>query len=451
MCPLRGGEPSDDNFLLDKTRQDFLPSIPMRSPSPVPGALLFVGLFVACGGSAGIPSGDPGAEAGAALDAGGSLDATSDVNAESAAPSSPVDASSLNDANLPDRVAPSPCAAPASPGRGVVQTLYVGTGASAVRSLGVACGKLYLGGDAGAGARPWEAGTLRTCDVASCAATIAALPSFDLHAPARFTPEGEGLLVYGRAQPFSLQTGPLDTPGDVLRIGGDGALTNLGPLLDPAQGAAAAFDRVQRRGASVILDRRTHHNHGNYRGVVVIRDVGGAQTATEVAPGQELGGARAMATPTRVFAVGEGYASGALLVDPAAGTASPFYDGAFRSGFLRGERLGGVGWDRSAAGANTQVLCEADASCATPSLIPNAALPNSGYLGVFRGELVWYEPSPGNPALGSLKSCPLAAWGTALCAPATLSPSAPTPDSEAHEDGNSLYYVSAGSVIRIGL
>ncbi len=397
----------------------------------------------------------------ATADASAPIDASAPVDARS----EPVDAPAPIDANVGADASPdagpadantdaatdaNTCSAAPSPGRGVVSTLYGGAGTTPVKAVGVLCGKLYLGSDVGTGARPWEGGSLRRCDITGCAATLSTVASFDLHAPARFSASVDGLLAYGRSQPFSLQTGTLDTPGDVLEIRGDGTVSNKGPLLDPAEGLSASFDHLIRRGTTLVLDRRTYHNTGNHRGVVVVRDVGGARVMTEVAPGSQVAGVLAAATPTRIFALGEGLGTGAQLVDLASGSASVFYAGAFRRGFLRGERVAGVGWDRVGGAPNTQVLCESDASCASPSILPNAALPDTGYLGVFGGELVWQVPAAAGGSV-SLATCPVSSWGTAVCTPTTLAASVPTPDGDVQFDGRSLYYPSGGQVIRVGL
>lgn len=398
-------------------------------------------LFAAC--SSGVT---PGADAGPrpVPDAGPSVDAAGDT----AAPDASDAASAVDAADDAAGDASTSCPTPVSPGRGLVQTVATGALVGSVKSLGVACGRLLLGSGPGGGARPWESGTLRRCQLSNCATTLVTVPAFDLHAPAGFSANNDNLLAYGRSQPFSLNTGSLDTPGDVVVLGPDGVALNLGAILDPAADLAASFDHVLLRGTSLVFDRRTYHNTGNYRGVVVIRDVGGTPVMTEVAAGVQVGGVVAQATPTRVFALGDGTSTGAQLVNLIAATASPFYSGAFRRGFVRDERVGGVGWDRSTPGANTQVLCESDATCDAPSSIANASLPDAGYLGVFHDELVWSVASGGNVAL---LSCALATWGTAACVPATVAASAPTPDGDVQSDGASLYYVSGGEVIRVGL
>ncbi len=346
---------------------------------------------------------------------------------------------------------PTACTPAASPGRGVVQTLVT----SGAASVGIACGKLYIASGVGAGPKPWKTGTLRRCESDNCAATLALIPSFGLHFQTSFSSEGESLLAYGVQQPFSGATGPLDTPGDVLRLTAEGTVTNLGPILDAASGPAASFRNVVRRGKAIVFGWHTYHNHGDYGAVALIRKVRGTSTVKEVVGGFEVGGSTVAATPSRVFAIGRGLASGARLIDTEAGTASAFYAGSFRYGFTHGERVEGVGMAPTlGAQTYTQVMCESDASCAAPSVIANAALPRSGYLGVAGDELVWHEPSVADPAVGSLKTCSLApsAWGTTACIPQVLANEIPTPNGdEIASDGHSLYLATHDQVLRVGL
>lgn len=348
----------------------------------------------------------------------------------------PVDAGTCN-------VAP-------SPGRGVVEVLTPAALGFQVASLGVVCDRMALSTEASGAARPWEGGTLRTCKVGACASTAAVVPSFDVHTKTRFVREGNGLLAYGGTQPFSLASGPLDTPGDVLRISNDGSVTRLGTILDPVAGAAATFGGLTFVGTSLVLDVRTYRNHGNGKGIVVIRDATGTPVVVDVVRGGEVDGYSVATTPTRVFALGEGYGS-TSLVDVAAAKTTPFYAGAFRKGFLRGERLVGVGWDRMSSGPSTQVMCESDASCSAPTEIANPALPSSGYLGIVKDAIVWFERATPEATTGTVKACALGTWATAVCVPETIASDVPAPEGDAHTDGQSVYFASNGGAVRVGL
>lgn len=408
-------------------------------------ACLVVSALGACSSSPVGPGPDAGPEA-------------PDTGAPSPDGSSPVDPdggardASVADAAKIDAAAPDAgtCVVAPSPGRGVVEVLTPAALGFEVTSLGVVCDRMALSTQANGASRGWEGGTLRTCKVGACAATAAIVPSFDVHTRTRFVREGSGLLAYGASQPFSLASGPLDTPGDVMRISNDGVATRVGTILDPVAGAAATFGGLTFVGTSLVLDVRTYRNHGNGKGIVVIRDALGAPTVVDVVRGGEVDGYAVATTPTRIFALGEGYGS-TSVVDVAAAKTTLFYAGAFRKGLVWGERLVGVGWDRTTSGPNTQVMCESDASCTTPRVIANPALPSDGYLGIVKDAIVWHERATPEATTGTLKACGLATWGTAACVPETIASDVPTPEGDAHTDGVSVYFASNGSAVRVGL
>lgn len=406
--------------------------------------------FVACaaGACSSSPIG-PGPDAGPGLpDTGAPLPDGSSATEPDGGP---------GDAAVPDAARPDAttadagtCAVAPSPGRGVVEVLTPAALGFEVSSLGVVCDRMALSSEAKGAARWWEGGTLRTCKVGACASTAAVVPSFDVHTRTRFVREGHGLLAYGGTQPFSLASGPLDTPGDVIRISNDGSATRLGTILDPVAGAAATFGGLTFVGTSLVLDVRTYRNHGNGKGIVVIRDALGTPAVVDVVRGGEVDGYSVATTPTRLFALGEGYGS-TSLVDVAAAKTTTFYGGAFRKGFLWGERLVGVGWDRTSSAPNTQVACESDGACASPSVIENPALPSYGYLGIVKDAIVWHERTTPEATTGTIKACGLATWGTAACVPETIASDVPTPEGDAHTDGQSVYFAANGSAVRVGL
>lgn len=406
--------------------------------------------FVAC--AAGACSSSP---IGPGPDAGPDLPDTGSPLPDGSSPTEPD--GGPGDAAVPDAARPDAttadagtCAVAPSPGRGVVEVLTPAALGFEVSSLGVVCDRMALSSEAKGAARWWEGGTLRTCKVGACASTAAVVPSFDVHTRTRFVREGNGLLAYGGTQPFSLASGPLDTPGDVIRISNDGSATRLGTILDPVAGAAATFGGLTFVGTSLVLDVRTYRNHGNGKGIVVIRDALGTPAVVDVVRGGEVDGYSVATTPTRLFALGEGYGS-TSLVDVAAAKTTTFYGGAFRKGFLWGERLVGVGWDRASSAPNTQVACESDGACTSPSVIVNPALPNDGYLGIVKDAIVWHERTTPEATTGTIKACGLATWGTAACVPETIASDVPTPEGDAHTDGQSVYFASNGSAVRVGL
>jgi hypothetical protein len=409
--------------------------------------------LAACSGP-GPEATDAGVDAGSATDSATVLDSGVAVDSGANADASSSDSGVSTDSGTADSGS-SACIEAPSLGRGVLQVALTTAGAGAAGapvSVGALCSKLYIASGGSSGARPWEGGTLTSCTVGNCAATTAAIAVGDLQFPARFTRDGNTLLAYGRVQPFSLGTGPLDTPGDVLKITHTAPAQNLGPLLDPLAGAGSSFGNVYLRGTTLFTDYKTYHNHGDYRGAVVVENAAGAPVVTGISTGGEVSGYRAEMSPTRAFSVSQGRGSSAFfaLPAPAALTQVPV---STLYGFLKGERFYGVSYPASGAAAYTQLTCESDTTCAAPVIIANAALPayTTEYLGAFGDDLVFRIASAANPLIGDLKACKISTWSVSACVPETLAAGVTLPTSLVSSDGASIYYVAAGNVMRLGL
>jgi hypothetical protein len=168
-------------------------------------------------------------------------------------------------------------------------------------------------------------------------------------------------------------------------------------------------------------------------------------------------------TQSRLFAVGTGVypGGGTYLIDEATATsaayvispnpAQPFGN---YFGFFSGERYRAVVYASPNAPSALQLECESDTTCAAPTVIANAELPadSAAYLGNFANEIIWKVRNAADATLIDLKSCSLATWKTAACVPSTLASAVPAPESRiAFDNWATLYYVSGGKVIRVGL
>lgn len=351
--------------------------------------------------------------------------------------------------------ATSVCGTPiASPGRGVVSPVFTSSVFGNTTNVAVSCNSLYITSPAGTGARPWEEGVLTKCDIGNCTATATTIPSFDLHYPAGFSRMGGEVLLYGRQQPYSLQSGPLDTPGDVLRIADGGGVTNLGPILDPLAGFAATFSGVSILQNDLVASRRTYHNHGDWRDVLVLGGYATTKTVTTVAAGGEVSGYRAagwfdpVAQTARMYALGgTSSSSGIQLVNVSPATTTSLFGAPTHYSFLGTKPSAISGTD---GGTPSQLTCESATTCSTPTLVLNPALPTTGvsFFGAFHGELIWQ-----NLMNGDIMSCSLSTWATQACVPQTIAPAAPMRQGDAADaSAGALFYVDTGGrVISVGL
>lgn len=328
-----------------------------------------------------------------------------------------------------------------------------------IRSVVARANRLYLATGVGPGGRPWESGTLYECNEAACTGTLTVVPKGDLHFPVLFGVAGDRVYAFGHAQPMETNS-PLatDALGDVLRLDGNSAPTNLGFAFNGIAPAAYAGPGVRFfslvGNANVIATQSTsYHNHGCYTGVDVWDLASGTPMAIGHQSGSEVDCVKPLATPTRLFLANTYPGYVAVAHGPGAGggayvAANPSQQGIFRTYFAFGERLGII---RQSIGAASEIaICESDSSCNQPTLHPGPTFANEVFVGTADDQLIWYvNDQAGNV---TFRACSLAEITSNTCLTGAVIATTPEPSLDVTLFGRNMYFAdNNGAIRRVGL